>query len=341
MRPGHGGETTGNNVKLRRSILPGQGALDSVSGEEISFLSDSQRITKDTYSPYMNDHIALTTTAQPRVSAHAIAIDGGCSSTIVTDRSLMLDLTPHVENIGTANSDAPPLHSVAYGRAQIPLGSQFCIVQRALYCPKAPCNLLAPNDLEKVGLYFVSANSRPGQILVASGNSPCSTDELLLTCEKRFGLHFLPSSASSIAASLALIANKHSKLFKNVNDLSELECEAARSRKLLDYAVLLHNRFGHASYQRLRHVIYHSTTADLPHRRLPSTVPACETCVKATRKAASFPKVSAARNFPPGGMLHMDVAELKPLFRFKYRYLLLGFKTGVKGYGIGGGDQNH
>ena len=245
-------------------------------------------------------------------------IDTGCNITIIADIKLMQKLTPHELNIGTANSDAPPLLSSAYGPATIIIGDSTSTIPAAYYCKNAPLNLIATNDLEAIGMYFVSVNGQPGKIFKYTSKSPSLSDNLVATCTKRFGLHYLPTDSKKISTSdLALLSNRYFKLFPTTytnNDDTNATC--------LITAKLLHDRLGHASYQRLRHAMKNSTTFDMPQSRIPSNAPPCETCVKSTRKTSKFNKTSIPRNQPPGEMLHMDVVELKPLFH-GFRYLLV------------------
>jgi Integrase core domain/GAG-pre-integrase domain len=250
-----------------------------------------------------------------------IAIDSGCSTSLITDEALMVSVTPHVSTIGTANASAPPLKSTGVGAATIPIGNYLVTIQQALFCPDAPCNLIATNDLEKASLYFLSIDGKPGKIRMATKHSPISTDTLLVTCVKRFGLHFIPASiTNSITSDLALLGNRYNQRFQTPSMQPHQPIDKGT---LMKRAILYHNRLGHVSYARLRHMVNHSTTLDLPLLRLPSSIPHCEICIKSTRKTAKFKKVSPPRNLPPGGMLHMDVVEIKPLFLKKFRYLLI------------------
>ena len=84
----------------------------------------------------------------------------------------------------------------------------------------------------------------------------------------------------------------------------------------------LHQRLGHVSYKnRLRHMIHHRTTADLPPTTLGNLMP-CAAC--ATGRAGRQPfRATQPRKTLPGSMLHIDVCSVTPTSRTGHKYFVL------------------
>ncbi|KAI8835312.1 hypothetical protein BC829DRAFT_422034 [Chytridium lagenaria] len=199
---------------------------------------------------------------------HPVIIDNGANVTVFRDKSPFLSLSSHPSQIGTSSSLAS-LSSSHSGPLELHFPTQTLTIPFARYSPTAPLNILAQNDLERSGMYFLSTDLKPGRIYQrrdpTSAPNP-SNDTILITCLKRFGLHYLPTSQThhQSISSLALFSNTLLKQCPQTLPPDARRILATIAKDAAKETQLLHLRLGHASITKMEQMIRDRTTADLP-----------------------------------------------------------------------------
>jgi hypothetical protein len=186
--------------------------------------------------------------------------------------------------------------------------------------PSAPASLIPQKTLEKQGLYYYGFENETGIFRHRKGISPNKMDEKVVEIKMRYDLPFI-TLANEPKRSSQFYGTCHSQYIKMrpaamsgltrkfIKDLQEkLKFDSAR----------MHKTLGHVSMERLRYMIRHRTTADLPLSAILDSE--CTDCTKGKMQRSPF-HILPPNNHPVGSALHIDVCKIGP-DRFNNKYFV-------------------
>ncbi|KAJ1553179.1 hypothetical protein HK096_008928 [Nowakowskiella sp. JEL0078] len=126
-------------------------------------------------------------TENPKPPSHPFMVDNGSNHVCIYDYHFF-DPTTFIQQqelINTLNAKSILLESIGKGIATVHFANNLTIQFHANFCPKAPCNIISTNELERNGYWFGSANLKAGAIYhsTAASSQP-TTNIVALKCIK-------------------------------------------------------------------------------------------------------------------------------------------------------------